>query len=201
MKKRMDFRLLVLMLVGFSIVAGQAVGENTMLNGQLVLCDPHYGIEVAPLNRVNEAKTPFYVKISDFNEHFAAYREGYPEAQVQEYMFDGQGFSDILNKLITKDSSLPNVLSWPPHGFYYGPLKEKGYLMDLSGSEKIVEQTAKYYPFIQEALTRNGEGIYAVPTYFHHVSWSFLAREWEAEMDIPNEPGGGYHLPGGRDVM
>ncbi|MBR5959464.1 MAG: carbohydrate ABC transporter substrate-binding protein [Clostridia bacterium] len=71
--------------------------------------------------------------------------------------------SDILQAMMNRDAySDIFLLSYQSNEF--NALRNRGYLIDMSGNEKIAADTARMYPYLQDALKQDGK-IVAVPLY------------------------------------
>ncbi|QTE74292.1 carbohydrate ABC transporter substrate-binding protein [Clostridiales bacterium FE2010] len=71
---------------------------------------------------------------------------------------------DILQAMLTQDASIDiYMLHYDSNEF--STLRSRDYLPDLSGNEKIVANTNRMYPYLQDAMKQNGK-IIGVPVYF-----------------------------------
>ena len=73
--------------------------------------------------------------------------------------------SDLLQAMMNRDAHTDiYMLSYQSNEF--NALYNRGYLIDLSSNEKIAANTARMYPYIQDALKQDGK-IIAVPAYVY----------------------------------
>lgn len=84
-----------------------------------------------------------------------------------------------LGQALTSGDTQFDLLSINMNAIEFDRLMEKGYCMDLSGSEKLTAYVSQLYPFLQDAVTMDG-GLYAIPYNMHGYGFGYDAQAMEA---------------------
>ena len=85
---------------------------------------------------------------------------------------------DVVQAMLKQDSTTDiYVLQSDDNDF--ASLRNRGYLPDLSGNEKIAENTNRLYPYIQDAVRQDGK-IIGVPVCFDGGSIGIHMEAWKA---------------------
>ena len=85
--------------------------------------------------------------------------------------------TDILQAMLTQDASIDiYMLHYDSNEF--STLRSRDYLPDLSGNEKIVANTNRMYPYLQDAMKKNGK-IIGIPVYFSGFTVGINKELWK----------------------
>ena len=95
--------------------------------------------------------------------------------------------STLLQSMMNRDDQVDiYVIGLSTNAF--GAMMDRGFLTDLSGSEKLVSEVAKMYPAFQEAVKKDGK-LMALPVQISGESFGYDMKVWEklgmTEADLP----------------
>ena len=87
----------------------------------------------------------------------------------------------VLQEMMNRDSSVDiYVLQYDRNEF--SAMRNRDYLPDLSGNEKIAANVERMYPYVQDALKQNGK-IIAIPTGFTGETLGINMRKLQLSAD------------------
>ncbi len=90
-----------------------------------------------------------------------AYGNKHPEVEVRTVNTVG----DVVQAMMSQDASV-DIYRLDTDSAAYAALMNRGYLTDLSGSETITGLVSRLYPWLSDAVTKDGKA-YALPFYLN----------------------------------
>ena len=115
-----------------------------------------------------------------------AFAEQYPDVPVYTQGYDSQSTAEEFDRLMSAGDEAPDVLRLYVESAPFETLRDKGYCLDLSTSEKISAYVNDLYPAFKDVVTKDG-AIYAVPvTAYSYDGW-FINKKVMEDMGLSAE--------------
>lgn len=149
---------------------------------------------VLPWNRLalaDEASTTlrlYRISSSNFNEGTKQFEKDHPEIKLEWTDVDYPSTEKLASDLLLREADC-DLYSLNTTFIDERIIADKGYLVDLSGSEIITQEIARMHPFVQQHVIRDGRVI-GIPTGISFKFTSIRMDVWEeagyTEDDIPH---------------
>lgn len=151
-------------------------GAAGILTGGFYAIETYDGLYVRSLDPANRPERALRILggyMDDTARGFADENPNIPVVFVDRWL---SGAESIRNDMVSGDSNVDLYVVNLRSGF--SQLMEKGYLMDLSASQELVDDVKTMYPQITDALMKDGK-LYGYPQSFNLSAWMFNESAWE----------------------
>lgn len=130
----------------------------------------------------------YRISYSEFHEGVRQFEKDHPEIKLEWTDVDYPSTEKLASDLLLREADC-DLYHLDTLFIDERPIADKGYLVDLSGSEKIKQEIACMHPFIQKHVIRDGR-IIGIPTDITFLFMSIRMDVWEeagyTEDDIPH---------------
>jgi len=157
-----------------------------MPDGTLAVCSIYQDITVYALSEDFSMGRPLRVE-DDGGDHFLSYQKAYPRQSIDAYTFDVSGPAAFMDLLSGTDET-PDIFIWWIQSPIFEAIKSRGFILNIDENDYIRIRTEQYHPLIRQALSIDGQGVYAVPMYFWLNAWVFRSELWQKTMGTCKPP-------------